>query len=46
MLTKICSYIDKIESKSYKDSEDMRSFNIDVAANLFANNLINNRNNL
>lgn len=39
MLCRICSYIDKVESSEYRDMEDKRAFNVNVAADLYADKL-------
>lgn len=39
MLCRICSYIDKVESPEYRDMEDKRAFNINVAADLYADKI-------
>lgn len=39
MLCRICSYIDKVESSEYRDMEDKRAFNINVAADLYADKI-------
>lgn len=39
MLCRICSYIDKVESHEYRDTEDKRAFNINVAADLYADKI-------
>ena len=39
MLCRICSYIDKVESLEYRDMEDKRAFNINVAADLYADKI-------
>lgn len=39
MLCRICSYLDKVESSEYRDMEDKRAFNINVAADLYADKI-------
>lgn len=39
MLCKICSYIDKVESEEYRNMEDSRAFNVNVAADLYSDKL-------
>lgn len=39
MLYRICSYLDKVESSEYRDMEDKRAFNINVAADLYADKI-------
>lgn len=39
MLCKVCNYIDKVESPEYRDMEDKRAFNINVAADLYADKI-------
>ena len=39
MLCRMCSYIDKVESPEYRDMEDKRAFNINVAADLYADKI-------
>lgn len=39
MLRKICSYIDKVESEEYRNMEDQRAFNVNVAADLYVEKL-------
>lgn len=35
MLCRICSYLDKVESEEYRNMEDQRAFNVNVAADLY-----------
>jgi len=37
MLTKICNYIDKVESKEYQNYEDFKNMMINLAANTLLN---------
>lgn len=39
MLCRICNYLDKVESSEYRDIEDKRAFNINVAADLYADKI-------
>lgn len=39
MLTKICNYIDKVESPEYQRKKDEKSFTINVIADLFVDKL-------
>ena len=39
MLCRICNYLDKVESSEYRDMEDKRAFNINVAADLYADKI-------
>lgn len=39
MLCRICSYLDKVESPEYRDMEDKRAFNVNVAADLYADKI-------
>lgn len=39
MLCRICSYIDKVESEEYRDMEDRRAFNVNVAADMYVDKL-------
>lgn len=43
MLCKICNYIDKIESPEYEKLRNDRSFSINVAADLYVESLIRER---
>lgn len=42
MLKRICAWLDKIESKSYREGEDMRGFVQNVAANMLTERIVNN----
>lgn len=35
MLCRICSYLDKVESEEYRNMEDQRAFNVNVAADMY-----------
>lgn len=35
MLCKVYSYIDKVESLEYRNMEDQRAFNVNVAADMY-----------
>ena len=39
MLCRICSYIDKVESEEYRNMEDRRAFNVNVAADMYVDKL-------
>lgn len=39
MLCKVCNYIDKIESPEYIDADNKREFNLNVAADLYVEQL-------
>lgn len=39
MLRKICNYIDKVESEEYRNMEDQRAFNVNVAADMYVDKL-------
>lgn len=39
MLCKVCSYIDKVESEDYRNMEDQRAFNVNVAADMYVDKL-------
>lgn len=39
MLCRICSYIDKVESEEYRNMEDQRAFNVNVAADMYVDKL-------
>ncbi len=39
MLVKVCNYIDKVQSEDYRNMEDIRAFNVNVAADLYAERL-------
>lgn len=39
MLCRICSYIDKVESEEYRNMEDRRAFNVNVAADLYSDKI-------
>lgn len=39
MLCKVCSYIDKVESAEYRNIEDQRAFNVNVAADMYVDKL-------
>lgn len=42
MLKRICAWLDKVESKSYREGEDMRGFVQNVAANMLTERIVNN----
>ena len=46
MLCRICSYLDKVESPEYRDMEDKRAFNVNVAADLYADKIKELKNDL
>lgn len=46
MLCRICSYIDKVESEDYKNMEDQRAFNVNVAADMYVDKLSKLRNDI
>lgn len=46
MLCRICSYIDKVESEDYKNMEDQRAFNVNVAADMYVDKLNELRNDI
>lgn len=46
MLCRICSYIDKVESEDYKNIEDQRAFNVNVAADMYVDKLNELRNDI
>ena len=46
MLCRICSYIDKVESEDYKNMEDQRAFNVNVAADMYVDKLSELRNDI
>ncbi len=39
MLRRICNYLDKVESPEYRDMEDKRAFNVNVAADIYVDKL-------
>lgn len=39
MLCKVCNYIDKVESEEYRNMEDQRAFNVNVAADMYVDKL-------
>lgn len=39
MLCRICSYLDKVESEEYRNMEDQRAFNVNVAADMYVDKL-------
>lgn len=38
MLKRICAYIDKVDSESYRMNEDMKQFAMNVAADILVDN--------
>lgn len=46
MLCRICSYIDKVESEEYRNMEDRRAFNVNVAADMYVDKLNELRNDI
>lgn len=39
MLCRICRYLDKVESEEYRNMEDQRAFNVNVAADMYVDKL-------
>ena len=39
MLCRICRYLDKVESEEYRNMEDQRAFNVNVAADMYLDKL-------
>lgn len=39
MLCKVCNYIDKVESKEYRNMMDQRAFNVNIAADMYVDKL-------
>lgn len=39
MLCRICGYLDKVESEEYRNMEDQRAFNVNVAADMYVDKL-------
>lgn len=39
MLCRVCSYLDKVESEEYRNMEDQRAFNVNVAADMYVDKL-------
>lgn len=44
MLCRVCSYLDKVESEGYRNMEDQRAFNVNVAADLYVESLVREKN--
>lgn len=44
MLCKVCNYIDRVQSEEYRSTEDQRAFNVNVAADLYVESLVREKN--
>lgn len=42
MLKRVCGWIEKVESQSYREGEDMRGFVQNVVANMLTERIVNN----